>query len=53
MERSTTVQMPVTQYLKEHDRLIKLLDKSNDPALQKEAKRQKLEISEYLKKRGY
>lgn len=51
--KPNTVVMPETQYLQEHKRLIKLLDKAKEPSLRKEGRRQKLEISQYLKKRGY
>lgn len=44
------VKMPVKDYLAEHKRLIKMLDKSGKPLLKKEAKRQKLEVIDYLKK---
>ena len=42
--------MPVKDYLSEHKRLIKMLSKSDKPQLRKEAKRQKLEVIDYLKK---
>ena len=44
------IKMPVGAYLAEHKRLIKMLDNSGKPLLKREAKRQKLEVIDYLKK---
>jgi hypothetical protein len=46
------VTMPEGQYLAEHRRLIKLLDSSKDRKIKAEAKKQKKEIAEYVRKRN-
>lgn len=46
------VKMPEGQYLSEHKRLIKLLDSSKDRRMKTEAKKQKKEIAEYVRKRN-
>jgi glutaredoxin 2 len=48
------VRMPEGDYLREHMRLIKLLDASKNPRMKREASRQRNEVKTYLKKRyGY
>lgn len=46
------VSMPEGQYMSEHRRLIKLLDGSKDRKIKAEAKRQKKEIVDYIRKRN-
>ena len=46
------VSMPEGQYLAEHRRLIKLLDSSKERKMKAEAKRQKKEIVDYIRKRN-
>ena len=41
--------MPEEDYLREHVRLIKLLDASKNRKMQSEAKRQRREVVEYLR----
>jgi hypothetical protein len=51
MKHGAVVTMPETSYLKEHKRLINLLDSSKDKRMKTEADKQKKEIREYLKKK--
>lgn len=44
------VTMPEVTYLKEHARLIDVLKRGNKTQLMKEAKKQKKELMDYLKK---
>lgn len=48
--RKKIVSMPESVYLREHKRLIKLLNSGNK-AMKQEAKAQKKEVAGYLKKR--
>jgi len=53
MKHTAVVTMPETSYLSEHKRLIKLLDSSKDRKMKAEAKKQKKEIAEYVKRRNH
>ena len=46
------VKMPVPDYIREHIRLVKLLEPSRDARIRREGRKQKRELAEYMRKSG-